>query len=308
MLDVLNTVNEELLVFSDALPEWLRVVMVCLIAVVLGSYSNSVIYRTPLKLMAQFEQYLVDNFDVKKEKCGHLVQWEAFSKGGARSQCTSCGDLIRSYDNIPILSYILLMGRCRSCGDKFSLRYVVVEALVMGLGVASFLVLFDATFSVAFMVFIAIILSCVFIAFIDLSTRTISDFHSNAYVFLTVTFFVISPIGNYIELKDFVEVCAYLVGIHLLVNVPLAKIKGIDTAIGEGDVMLLVVGAALCSAMAKFLVVYPLPSVFSFYLLGIGGLGLGTAVFYRGRDSEIPAAPSILLINGGMLSFLVLAA
>jgi len=45
------------------------------------------------------------------------------------SRCTSCGSPIRSYDNIPILSYIILMGRCRNCNAKLSFRYPLVEFL-----------------------------------------------------------------------------------------------------------------------------------------------------------------------------------
>jgi leader peptidase (prepilin peptidase)/N-methyltransferase len=45
------------------------------------------------------------------------------------SHCPGCGVRIRSRDNIPLLSYVLLRGRCRSCGAPISLRYPVVEAL-----------------------------------------------------------------------------------------------------------------------------------------------------------------------------------
>lgn len=45
------------------------------------------------------------------------------------SHCTSCGEHVKPYDNIPILSYILLGGRCRSCGAHFSSRYMLVELL-----------------------------------------------------------------------------------------------------------------------------------------------------------------------------------
>jgi len=46
-----------------------------------------------------------------------------------RSHCISCGTTIRWYDNIPLLSYIFLAGRCRSCGSPFSIRYFLVELL-----------------------------------------------------------------------------------------------------------------------------------------------------------------------------------
>src|SRR5205085_10719474 len=45
------------------------------------------------------------------------------------SHCFSCGRTVKAWDNIPILSYLLLRGRCRFCGAKFSPRYLLVEAL-----------------------------------------------------------------------------------------------------------------------------------------------------------------------------------
>jgi leader peptidase (prepilin peptidase)/N-methyltransferase len=51
------------------------------------------------------------------------------------SHCFSCSAPVRPFDNIPILSYLLLRGRCRSCGARFSPRYALVEALVAGISV-----------------------------------------------------------------------------------------------------------------------------------------------------------------------------
>ena len=50
----------------------------------------------------------------------------------APSHCTSCGADIRWYDNLPVISYLVLRGRCRACGTHYSCRYFVVE-LIMGL-------------------------------------------------------------------------------------------------------------------------------------------------------------------------------
>jgi leader peptidase (prepilin peptidase)/N-methyltransferase len=49
------------------------------------------------------------------------------------SHCLECGAPIRAYDNIPLVSYLVLRGRCRDCGARFSPRYFVVEALSAGL-------------------------------------------------------------------------------------------------------------------------------------------------------------------------------
>jgi leader peptidase (prepilin peptidase) / N-methyltransferase len=51
------------------------------------------------------------------------------------SHCFACGAPVRAVDNIPILSYFILRGRCRACGARFSLRYAAVEALTAGLSV-----------------------------------------------------------------------------------------------------------------------------------------------------------------------------
>ncbi len=45
------------------------------------------------------------------------------------SSCTKCDTLIKWYDNIPILSYLILRGKCRACGGKFSVRYAIVELM-----------------------------------------------------------------------------------------------------------------------------------------------------------------------------------
>ena len=45
------------------------------------------------------------------------------------SHCTSCGEEVRPYDNVPVLSWLLLRGRCRHCGERISPRYALVELL-----------------------------------------------------------------------------------------------------------------------------------------------------------------------------------
>ena len=75
-----------------------------------GSFLNVVIYRMPLGLS--------------------LVR--------PGSRCGACGTPIRWYDNIPILSYLVLRGRCRACGEGYGPRYMLVEAACGVLGLALF--------------------------------------------------------------------------------------------------------------------------------------------------------------------------
>jgi len=56
---------------------------------------------------------------------------EAFVAG--RSRCPACGEAIAAYDNIPVLSWLMLRGRCRHCGARISARYPLTEAAMAGL-------------------------------------------------------------------------------------------------------------------------------------------------------------------------------
>jgi leader peptidase (prepilin peptidase)/N-methyltransferase len=89
-----------------------------------------------------------------------------------RSRCPQCGHLIRVYDNIPVLSYLLLRGRCRDCGARISLRYPVVE-LLSGAFAAMALARFGLSWQALLMY--ALIAAFLVITFIDLDHRIIPD-------------------------------------------------------------------------------------------------------------------------------------
>ena len=88
------------------------------------------------------------------------------------SHCPGCGVRIRSRDNIPLLSYVLLRGRCRSCGAAISLRYPVVEALS---GALLVLLLYRFGLSPALGVYAAFVAALIVVSFIDLDHQIIPD-------------------------------------------------------------------------------------------------------------------------------------
>jgi leader peptidase (prepilin peptidase) / N-methyltransferase len=88
------------------------------------------------------------------------------------SRCPSCGTPIRPYDNIPVLSWLLLRGRCRSCSAPISARYPIVEGLTAALCAAAVLAGGGAA-KVA--LHVALILLLVPIALIDLEHRIIPN-------------------------------------------------------------------------------------------------------------------------------------
>ena len=87
--------------FVFGVPQWIVIAFMTLMGVMIGSFLNVVIHRVPL---------------------GQSIVLPS-------SACPACGAAIHFYDNIPILSFLILRGRCRSCRAPISPRYPVVEAL-----------------------------------------------------------------------------------------------------------------------------------------------------------------------------------
>jgi leader peptidase (prepilin peptidase)/N-methyltransferase len=88
------------------------------------------------------------------------------------SFCPKCKTPIRAFDNIPILSWFLLFGKCRKCGGKIALRYPVVEALMGLLSLAIYLKFGLAAAVIPYCVFA---LALLIVSFIDLETFLIPD-------------------------------------------------------------------------------------------------------------------------------------
>jgi leader peptidase (prepilin peptidase)/N-methyltransferase len=93
----------------------------CVLGLLIGSFLNVVIYRLPKMMEAQW-----------KAECNELLGTEAltvekFNLMVPRSRCQQCGHQIRWFENIPVLSYAFLRGKCSSCGTPISVRYPLVE-------------------------------------------------------------------------------------------------------------------------------------------------------------------------------------
>jgi leader peptidase (prepilin peptidase)/N-methyltransferase len=88
------------------------------------------------------------------------------------SHCPKCLQPVRPYDNIPILSYLLLRGRCRSCGVAISMRYPLVEMLG---GIAAVSAVVGFGFSAYALLAFAFLASLIVITFIDIDHQIIPD-------------------------------------------------------------------------------------------------------------------------------------
>ncbi|KEA65372.1 Leader peptidase (Prepilin peptidase) [Marinobacterium lacunae] len=91
-----------------------------ILSLMVGSFLNVVIYRLPVMMELEWKAQTAE---------GTGSDSEPFNLATPASRCNHCGHLIRWYENIPILSYIMLKGRCSGCGNSISLRYPAIELL-----------------------------------------------------------------------------------------------------------------------------------------------------------------------------------
>jgi leader peptidase (prepilin peptidase)/N-methyltransferase len=118
-------------------PPWLLPAFAALFGLLWGSFLNVVIHRLPARL----------------------------SLVSPRSRCPSCEKPVAAYDNIPVVSYVLLAGRCRHCKTGISLRYPFVEASVGASSLLSFLRHGPSLEYAAELAFVAAMVALVFIDF-----------------------------------------------------------------------------------------------------------------------------------------------
>ena len=116
----------------EGLPAGAFAGLVGLIGLLIGSFLNVVVYRLPIMMERQWARECADlgQTDQPESLPGALLAektHEAFNLLVPRSRCSSCGHLIAWYENIPVLSYLALKGRCAACAKPYGWRYPVVE-------------------------------------------------------------------------------------------------------------------------------------------------------------------------------------
>ncbi len=94
------------------------------VGLMVGSFLNVVIYRLPIMMQHEWQTQARDVLDL-----GHPADQATLTLARPASRCPHCGHRIRFYENIPVLSYLWLRGRCGACGTAISLRYPLVELL-----------------------------------------------------------------------------------------------------------------------------------------------------------------------------------
>lgn len=113
-----------------ALPLWFFVASAALVGLLVGSFLNVVVYRLPRMMEIEEENYIAE---LRGDPIPHP---ERYNLMVPRSACPGCGHAIAAWENIPVISWLFLRGRCSACKTRISARYLIVEfvtALLSGL-------------------------------------------------------------------------------------------------------------------------------------------------------------------------------
>ena len=197
------------------------------------------------------------------------------------SSCLGCGSKIKDIDLIPVLSYILLMGKCRNCGERISIRYPLVEILTAALLVGLY---FKFGLEIKTLIFVAIVSILIMIFFIDLEHMIIPDGLNLLIALLGMTLNIVYSGGSY-KTALINMLFGFLLGGGIFL------ILGLIGAMGGGDIKLM---AALGIVFGWKLLI---PLMFlSFLLGGIIGIALLVLKVKKIKDM-IPFGPYIAVAS-----------
>ncbi|WP_322402669.1 A24 family peptidase [Massilia luteola] len=254
-----------------------------LFGLLIGSFLNVVVYRLPV--MAQRE---LDNY-IAHEAGKELPHPDRFNLMVPRSACPHCGHQITALENIPIVSWLFLRGKCSACKAPISPRYPVVEA-VTGLLSAVLIWHFGSGWlGLASLVFAYFLIS---MTLIDYDTKTLPDDLTYPLLWLGL---LVNLGGTIVPLRDAVigAMAGYL---SLWAVYWLFKLATGKEGMGYGDFKLL---AALGAWMGWTM----LPTIIILSSVVGAIVGIGLIVFARrDRNNPIPFGP--YLAAAGMIALL----
>ena len=199
------------------------------------------------------------------------------------SSCPQCGQRIRFYDNIPVVSYALLLGRCRYCRHPISPQYPVVEAITGLLSLALFLKAGASLEYIFLLLFGALLIA---IAFIDLQHKIIPDVLSLPGIVVGFVFSLL-PFSSLSWMDSMIGIAGGG-GFLLLVGLAFEKMTGRE-GMGMGDVkMLAMIGAWMGWRALLFIIL----------LSSLAGSLIGGALLLLSRQgvrTRIPFGPFLAL-------------
>lgn len=254
-----------------------------LLGLLIGSFLNVVVHRLPIMAQRELENYIAH--EAGKE----LPHQDRFNLMVPRSRCPHCGHQIGALENIPVVSWLVLRGKCKACKAPISARYPLVELVTGALSALLVWQLGSGPMGLAALPFAWLLIA---MTLIDYDTKTLPDDLTYPLLWLGL---LVNLGGTFVPLRD--AVIGAMAGYLALWSVYwLFKLATGKEGMGYGDFKLLAaLGAWLGWAMLPTIII--LSSV-------VGAVvGIGLIVFAkRARDNPIPFGP--YLAAAGIIALL----
>lgn len=276
-MDLFVLIQKDPLVFSS---------LAALVGLMVGSFLNVVIYRTPVILIRRWRE---ECRELNEATATPAAATEAFNLVTPRSRCPHCGHAIRALENIPVVSWLVLRGKCSACGKPISARYPFVEALTAAL---TAITAWHFGYGAAGLAAIALLWVLIALSFIDIDHHLLPDVMVlptlwaglllNLYgVFAPLSSAVIGAVAGYLSLW----------GVYHLFRLITGK-----EGMGYGDFKLLALFGAWLGW--QYLLVIVLLSSFVGALIGLA------LIVFQGRDRAQPLPFGPYLAVAGWVALL----
>ncbi|MFW2441109.1 MAG: prepilin peptidase [Arenicellales bacterium] len=145
---------------------------ISLLGLFVGSFLNVVVYRIPLRLQHEWRTECKEFLEIEPVPTDKQESPPPENIFTSRSHCPACGHLITALENIPVISYLLLRGKCSECGARISPRYPVVEVLT---AILSGLVAWSYGPTLALPFLLILVWSLIALSFIDFDHKLLPD-------------------------------------------------------------------------------------------------------------------------------------
>ena len=246
----------------------------------IGSFLNVVVHRLPLMLERGWKQECAELLGIE------IAKTPTLTLSTPRSRCPSCGHAITWYENIPLVSWLWLRGRCSACKTQISARYPVVE---VSTGVLFALISWRFGAQPVALLWCGLVATLMAMAFIDLDTQLLPDILTLPLMWAGIIAAARGWIPVSLEASVGGAVAGYL-SLWLVANA-FRIVRGKE-GMGAGDFKLL---AALGAWMGWQMI--PLIVLLSSAVGALSGIAL---IVFRshGRDVPIPFGP--YLAGGGV--------
>jgi leader peptidase (prepilin peptidase)/N-methyltransferase len=270
---------------------WFYLTTIGLISLCIGSFLNVVIYRLPLMMQREWQSecriLLEDELTGNKSKQANIN--EPFNLVKPNSTCPKCKTAIKPWQNIPIISWLILKGKCASCSNPISARYPAVELIT---ALLSLIVAYSFGTTEQALLYIFVTWILVALTFIDIDHMLLPDQLTLPLVWLAL---IASVMGYTITPTDAIigAACGYL---SLWSVFWLFKLLTGKEGMGYGDFKLLAVFGALLGWQSLLTIIL---------LSSIVGAIIGIALLsIQGKDKATPIPFGPYLAIAGWITML----